>query len=113
MCLNSFILHKKLDGKLKRIEFLLKLDKQLIENNSIYEREIPCRNRAIINPTRLHAPLYTKQLEKNNSNKQPKKKCRVCSRCGVRRGTKYIFVKKAILVCAQYLVLKSVTLKEI
>lgn len=85
--LNSFILYKKLGGQKNRLNFLLDLGEQMVEQYAT-EREVCGRRPKIPRPSRLlerHFP----DLIPPTTKEKPTKRCAVCSENGKRKESRY------------------------
>lgn len=89
-----------MNGELSRLDFILKLISQMIENNCTSERKSIKRNRPVFNPTRLSAAHYPAFVNRTEKNTKPKRRCAYCSKQNLRKETRYYCIQCGVGLCA-------------
>lgn len=100
VCLNSFIIYKKMNGELSRLDFILKLVNQIIEKNYSAPKKRVYRNRPIFHPMRINASHYPKFIPPTEMNLKPRRRCAYCSKKGLRQQTRIFCEKCGVALCA-------------
>lgn len=91
ICLNSYILYKKNNGKLNRLNFLLECIERIVEEYAIQQTEtsrVGRRNKSA-KPTRLIGKHFPNFIPSTSSKANPMRRCAVCSKNGIRKESRY------------------------
>lgn len=99
-CLNSYLLYVKTGGKMKRMEFQLKLIENMILKYHKTEIRPSGRPSKIAPPTRINAPHYPTFIPPTTGKQEPRRRCVVCYKSGQRRETRYNCEECKVALCA-------------
>ena len=88
-CVNSYILYKKMDGKISQMEFQMRLIENMILKYHSNEFRPAVRPPKSAPPTRINAPHYPSFILPTEKKHNPCRRCIVCYKSGERRETRY------------------------
>ncbi|XP_015186433.1 PREDICTED: piggyBac transposable element-derived protein 4-like isoform X2 [Polistes dominula] len=99
ICLNAFILYKKNNGSLSRINFLMEFVEETITSYQIQgEKSTQTIRQPTYHVTRLvgnHVPNYIPGTSKSN----PTRRCSLCSKRKIRKETRYLCTTCKVPLC--------------
>ena len=99
-CLNSYLLYVKTGGKMKRMDFQLKLIENMIQKYHKTEIRSSGRPSKLAPPTRINAPHYPAFIPPTASKQEPRRRCVVCYKQDQRRETRYTCEQCKVALCA-------------
>ena len=99
-CQNSYLLYVKMNGKISRMEFQVRLIENMISKYRTSEVTPSGRPPRSAPPTRINAPHYPKFIPFKDAKRKSYRRCTVCFKNGGRRETKFICAQCNVALCA-------------
>lgn len=101
ICFNSYVLYKKNNGKLCRLNFLLECVEEIVEQYANHQEHVSQIGRPskCTKPTRLIGKHFPNFIPATTSKPNPLRRCAFCSKNGKRKESRFWCTKCEVALC--------------